>query len=475
MAWPWFTTSATLVDNESLVISSVIWSGSNATYLCLGLTGLALSLAPSRIAQPLRSGLPFLLCACGYPLVSLAYLRILGLTGMELGPADKAIAVIWPIACGACQAFLYIAWVRIWGCIGPKATVVIVVSASLISAGSLLAFGALPGTIQKMLLLITGVTGTWCAWRSTLVFGKACTQEETAPRQGPRKHGGPKTLPATRRRLPWKLLLSACAAGLSFGIFQSLSISGSLGFGAWNNFGVAAFVLAALCLLASVFFFRLNFNYMIYRVAFALMGVGAFVSFVVTRHPDIGYGIFCLGYRYFEAVLWCLCAYLIYQEKAQAAWIGGMAVATLWLGRFVGFEAVTHLMPTDETSTPLVIVLLVTLLPALYLVSHNNLAEAWGMKMPSEVDPRQAATEHAVSSIAKEFSLSTRESEVLRLLANERTRAEISRSLSLSEETVKSHVSHIYQKCDLHSRQELQVLLRERVAQYEKSPSMDMG
>ena len=50
--------------------------------------------------------------------------------------------------------------------------------------------------------------------------------------------------------------------------------------------------------------------------------------------------------------------------------------------------------------------------------------------------------------------LSPRELEVLRLLAGARSQSEIARALTVSVNTVRSHVKHIYDKLDVHSRHE---------------------
>lgn len=53
------------------------------------------------------------------------------------------------------------------------------------------------------------------------------------------------------------------------------------------------------------------------------------------------------------------------------------------------------------------------------------------------------------------IGLSPRETEVFMLLAQGRTRAYISEVLCVAEGTVKTHVSHIYEKAGVSSKQEL--------------------
>ena len=61
--------------------------------------------------------------------------------------------------------------------------------------------------------------------------------------------------------------------------------------------------------------------------------------------------------------------------------------------------------------------------------------------------------------IARTYKLSAREEEVLLLLAQRKTVGIIERELLIANGTAKAHVRHIYQKLDIHTRQELFDLL----------------
>lgn len=64
------------------------------------------------------------------------------------------------------------------------------------------------------------------------------------------------------------------------------------------------------------------------------------------------------------------------------------------------------------------------------------------------------------TSLAEEYHLSPRETEVLRLLAFGLSVPLVEEELHLSSSTVKTHVRHIYTKLGIHSRNELRSLLR---------------
>ena len=74
----------------------------------------------------------------------------------------------------------------------------------------------------------------------------------------------------------------------------------------------------------------------------------------------------------------------------------------------------------------------------------SNLTAAWRSRYQSE--PQQTPTSALVES------LSVREGEILRLIAEGRSNKEIARNLAITPETVKSHVKHIFIKLNVEKR-----------------------
>lgn len=78
----------------------------------------------------------------------------------------------------------------------------------------------------------------------------------------------------------------------------------------------------------------------------------------------------------------------------------------------------------------------------------------------SYVDELDAVIEHR-RAIGRAHGLSNRETEIFLMLAQGRSRPYIRDSLYLSKNTVATHIRHIYEKLDIHSRQELIDLVEE--------------
>ena len=71
------------------------------------------------------------------------------------------------------------------------------------------------------------------------------------------------------------------------------------------------------------------------------------------------------------------------------------------------------------------------------------------------------ATSKQCRAMQEAFGLSTRETEVMELIARGNSMASIAERLVISENTVRTHAKHIYTKLDIHRRQELLDMLHE--------------
>lgn len=77
-------------------------------------------------------------------------------------------------------------------------------------------------------------------------------------------------------------------------------------------------------------------------------------------------------------------------------------------------------------------------------------------------NPALNLTERACLALAQAHDLSLREREVLNLMATGITGKEIASQLTLSYNTVKSHIRHIYDKLNVHRKQDLVDLIEQQ-------------
>lgn len=111
---------------------------------------------------------------------------------------------------------------------------------------------------------------------------------------------------------------------------------------------------------------------------------------------------------------------------------------------------------SSELGKTIVTVMLYTITVVALLVIQRKYKE--GMSHPSSGD---VLLEERCRLTAERYRLSPRETEVLALLAQGRSRAFIQEELFLSDSTVKTHIRNIYQKVGVHNKQDIITLINE--------------
>ncbi|WP_191018258.1 response regulator transcription factor, partial [Treponema zioleckii] len=79
-----------------------------------------------------------------------------------------------------------------------------------------------------------------------------------------------------------------------------------------------------------------------------------------------------------------------------------------------------------------------------------------------EVDENRGVAKACLEKAVSAYSLSERESDVLRLIADGRSNTEISEKIHVSVSTVKKHIYNIFNKVGVNSRTQLLNLVYER-------------
>lgn len=95
------------------------------------------------------------------------------------------------------------------------------------------------------------------------------------------------------------------------------------------------------------------------------------------------------------------------------------------------------------------------------MLSEKSIFSRWGTASSAAGDPEEGMLDSMklrIEDLSTSYGLTQREIEVLHLLAQGKTNAQIGQDMFIAEGTVKAHVQHIYQKLDVHSRKELLAL-----------------
>jgi DNA-binding CsgD family transcriptional regulator len=270
--------------------------------------------------------------------------------------------------------------------------------------------------------------------------------------------------------IPMKFLSTSFFQGIAFGVMSGgMLLLSSLDSG-WIV-GTGSRLLALLLIGIVVLYLRLDFNQLLYKIGFPFMALGFVCLLVLPSVPQIGGILAWSGYLFLDIILWSLGAHLIKNAGLPATWIASFPGAALsagtLIGVLIGTFAVTQGGQYIVTFGGLMAAFLLAV--ALVMTSSRNIRFGWGTSRPyhddSEHEDQFFEICHFLSS---EYNLTKRESDVLLCLILNQKRKEISESLCVSLDTVKTHTSGIYRKLLIHSHGELQEMVRATAIQLDR-------
>lgn len=266
-------------------------------------------------------------------------------------------------------------------------------------------------------------------------------------------HGRDVALP-----FPAKFVATSAVQGVAAGVlYMSLFMLAAAP--AFASVGIVVGQVAAVVLLfATLVFLRLDFNRFIYKVAFSFVAVGFLLLAVMPEQPVFGVIVLAAGFCYLDLVLWSLGACLMKNMGLPATWVASCPGAALFFGAvFGGLVANAFLAGQSLPDAAMLASFVACFLfaAALFLSSGSNLKYGWGTVLPGEGSFEEGSLADAVRFVATERDITQRESEVMLLLVEGKTRRAICEELTVSPDTVKTHVRAVYRKLGVHSQQEL--------------------
>ena len=276
---------------------------------------------------------------------------------------------------------------------------------------------------------------------------------------------------ATKFSVPWKAVFLMAAYAFAYGLLEIRSYSG--GFGPHSSPGT---LIAALAIFLGVCIRGKHFDFgLIYRGALPIT-VAAFLLLPAFNLFSESVSSFCIsaGYTMQSILIMIIIASICYRYGASPIWLFGIERGVRQIFMLLGRDTSQALgsigvapANTEVITSTLAVISIVA--ATMIFMSEKELSSNWGavpitpeMQPSLTTEPRKktpAEKKHElatrVAAVAREYKLSTREEEVLLLLGQRKTVGIIERELFIANGTAKAHVRHIYQKLDIHTRQEL--------------------
>ncbi len=242
---------------------------------------------------------------------------------------------------------------------------------------------------------------------------------------------------------------------------------------------IFALVLVGTIFLLIVALLRERFDATLtYRLSLPIM-VAGFVAIALffDTHAALSLLLINVGYEFFDILAWVLFTEVSRRRNENALHIFGLGVAFMFIGMALGYLAgnVVDTLVLNGTVQITVVAMLATLslvVVAFMVIPEGVVAQlAHAVRSEKKEEAARAAAEATNSSeddaprtdrieahcasVAQEFGLTPRESEVIVLLAYGRTLSIIARDLQIAKGTARTHIENIYRKLDVHKQQEL--------------------
>jgi DNA-binding CsgD family transcriptional regulator len=214
--------------------------------------------------------------------------------------------------------------------------------------------------------------------------------------------------------------------------------------------------IGALLLIASALLFsgKEPEGYL-YQIALPLLALGLITIPLLTGGVSVALPLLLACSTYFFGILWFFVTLAHPNSHMAVGRLSAISFFCFFLGHlegrlFIGFAPQT----LRNASTVSIILLFVTILLLIVYISKHRAYEREIATRAEEMD-----FESGCALVALNYRLTAREQEIFRLLALGFSTRKIASKLVLSENTVNTHIHHIYLKLGIHSREELDEML----------------
>lgn len=427
--WAWnYTFIASTVDSS-------MWLANVAAHLC----ALVLVVLGGRRAAPFSSR-PFFIIA----VPACMTLGTLLFHSSWLYPESPYLAQwISSVVVGLSSAVLLVLWSEAF------ARFTIVREQELVSYCGVIAGFALylvtaylPWAVQITLIACLPVVSATC----TGIVNAASQSDITATRAR-------SSFPPYKTVLPVRLLLCAFVFAVPMGYFKN-SFAGD-----WAIVNAIALLLVVCAVAIETLFKRKASSSLFPKMLILLLSGGLLFLPLFSEHMVISGALIIVGSFIFRAYLYQICGIVSTQTRSLPSTVFALATCMLDAGWIVGISLRTALHGMPASWFVYATAGIAYLVFAIGLVLVSRRFDYFELVVPDQEDETSRGFDDGLRArgerVAVAFSLTRREKEVAVLLASGMSIQQIADDIMLSRNTVKTHASHVYQKCGVHSKEEL--------------------
>lgn len=429
-AWLWWILEQV---SYSLVFSSFT-EYSGHLYFDIGeILGFALlAFAAKRHAPFLRKGYLLVLAAIG---MFIAGVAVVFSSSLSLGWAFECFVTIFG---GFGYALLLLLWLELYGSLSTK-NMILAWSYSFI-IGFIIRNAVTPDLFTVIAPILPII--------SIVMLAKSYIDMPTANLPDPKA-----TLPS----VPKKFVASLAAMAFAFGIGDA--ISGQNMFGLSSQIGMA---IPEIIIIVGFLVFpkRFDINTLLFVApVFITLGVG--IAFFTDFHNAPSNALMYANSQTYLILAYTIGCAIAHRLKCSSVFLCGIFAAVHKLFLQIGKQmtvSVTGAEGLDASAITFlgIATLVIVLIASIAIMSDRDMIDRLIFK--NRMEPSQAQIDYLSSA----YRLTPKEKSLLPLIVDGMNSSEIADELFLSPSTVRVHMSNIYHKLDVHSRQELLYLLAQK-------------
>ena len=363
------------------------------------------------------------------------------------GDAGFALMIASIVCAGAGASLSILMWAELQSCFNPFRVVIYVSGAFFLGAIMGWLFVGMGLERLSFVLVVLPLLSLVC-----LKIGFAKIPKADLPK---RTWG--------KMRFPWGLIVVLGIYQFIFGFHAADDIS-MVSPSVWGTIIAAGALFLATYLLSH----RFDFTF-IYRTPFVLMTCGLLITLLAFSKSNVVGSLFIsTAYTSMFLVITILLCDISHRYGISVLVLCGIqevATVTVVGGDLLESSMNAGLLPVRADDTIVIVVLtILVVIATVALLFERKASEEWGLAFfgaDKIAEDGDEASRFALrcAEIADRYRLSPREKEVFWLLTSEKTLPEIAKELYIATGTLKSHTRRIYQKLDVHSRQEMMDLI----------------
>ncbi|MEC4272497.1 LuxR C-terminal-related transcriptional regulator [Adlercreutzia sp. R25] len=366
--------------------------------------------------------------------------------------AGSSLYVASAAAAGIGVAWLYLQWAPFFATLGAKDVIACVFIAMAVGSALKVPLDMLPAPFAAVLLALMPLL-------SVALVRRADARPVPCERPPRMFHEVNPTA------VPWKILFGVAVYSFAIGVVKGVPVEADpVPFAALTAVHHGVEILLALAMLWWVLVCGRMLNFSgLWRAV--LLFTAATLFFLPVAGPAATPWLL-LGANIAQTLvvmlLWAMLADVAHHSTASPAVIfasGWIAYSLpLALGEVAGL-LVGHMDSPTVAVAALAYLVTVTVVLALNDTAFSQRRIFADLDVPLPAPTAFESLDDGCDRLGREHGLTAREIEVLQMLVKGRSKSYIAETLFISENTVRSHSKHIYQKLDVHSKQEILDLL----------------